>query len=55
MMPNHALQRTAAGSSRLQSVRLVAAVAELGSLDPRRVYETFFSITTAGSAHTAAS
>src|SRR6266699_3713835 len=29
--PNHALQRTAAGRSRLQSARLVAAVAELGS------------------------
>ena len=30
--PNHALQRTAAGS-RLQAARLVAAVAELGSLN----------------------
>ena len=31
--PNHALQRTAAGSRGCQSARLVAAVAELGSLD----------------------
>jgi hypothetical protein len=30
--PNHTLQRTTAGR-RLQSVRLVATVAELGSLD----------------------
>jgi hypothetical protein len=30
--PNHALQRTAAGPSRLPSARLVAAVAEFGSL-----------------------
>jgi hypothetical protein len=33
--PNHALQRTAAGPSRLQSARFVAAVAELGSLDAK--------------------